>query len=217
MKTYAKALMGVALEILESLGLAICVILAGPLGFFRRLDRIAQYGSFVRYLMPRGLFAPYLRSRLDHRMGNLHQSANTLSQVVASLELEMVDGKLNRRSRIILKQMYGELMQTLLLSGHVEDAALIVVRAHQQLGIDRLPNNPSFDVKTAHVVKAGIAAGKLLEEGGLATMMVRPGEEPVVSQGPRRRRDSERFRQEFKGSKSTEKKEGKVIPFPLHT
>ena len=104
------------------------------------------------------------------------------------------------------------MQQLYFLCGQREEAVLVVIRAHQNLGIDRLPSNPDLDLKTAHVVKAGIAASKLLEEGGLATLTVRQGEEPVVSRTPQRTAN--------KGWKPEVKKKNHsaiVIPFPLKT
>jgi hypothetical protein len=71
-----------------------------------------------------------------------------------------------------------------LLSGQVGQAVAVVIRAHKILGLDRLPSNPDLDIKAAHVIKAGLAATKMLEDGGLATLMVRQGEEPVLSRPP---------------------------------
>lgn len=179
---YLQTSVDLVLEILESIGLVVCVVLASPLGFFRRLDRYFRYLSYMRHLALRGLFAPFLRSRLDYRMGNLQQAANILSHIAGSIEEHcQLQNSPNPAIRRMLGDIYSDLMQVYLLSGQLEDAALIVIRANQQLGLDRLPGNPSFDVKTAHVVKAGITAGKLLEDGGLATLMVKHGEEPVVS------------------------------------
>ncbi|MFW7380439.1 MAG: hypothetical protein ACOH5I_16625 [Oligoflexus sp.] len=222
MKKFLNTTIDLVLELLESIGLVLCVILASPLGFFRRLDRKFRYVTYIRFLAPRGLFAPFLRARLDYRMGNLQQSANTLSHICG-----VVEGYLKRQKhpssstvRLILCDIYSELMQTYLLSGQIEDAALIVIRAHHQLGIERLPNNPSFDVKTAHVVKAGIAAGKLLEEGGLATLMVKTGEEPVVSRNPRRENSWMSKNKDLKSADSEQQarpNEAKIIPFPTLT
>jgi len=211
------------LELLESIGLILCVILASPLGFFRRLDRKFRYIKYLYFLAPRCLFAPLLRARLDYSMGNLQQSANILSHICGELEGCLKRSKApDANARLILCDTYSELMQIFLLSGQIEDAALIVIRAHQQIGIERLPSNPSFDVKTAHVVKAGITASKLLEDGGLATLLVKTGEEPSVSPGSLRRRDSlwltnpnSKEKKNSDPDATIGPREGKIIPFPV--
>ena len=173
------------IEVLESVGLGICLVLATPLGSFRRLDLIFQLADHVDYLLRKRLFAALLRARLDYRMGNYQQSVVLLAPIVQHLEQQL---KSNKTAPLKLKRLlcslYGDMQRLYLLSGQVENAVQIVIRAQQHLGIDRLPSNPDLDLKTAHVIKAGLAASKLLEEGGLATLMVRQGEEPIVSRTP---------------------------------
>ncbi len=174
--------MKIMLEFLESLGLAICLVLAAPLSFFRRLDHLFQLADHAGYLMRQRLFAALLRARLDCRMGNYQQSVVLLRPLVLHLEQQQKAGKpLPLKLRRLLCMLYSDMQRLYLLSGQVEEAVQIVIRAQQNLGIDRLPSNPDLDLKTAHVIRAGLAASKLLEEGGLATLMVRQGEEPIVS------------------------------------
>jgi hypothetical protein len=105
-----------------------------------------------------------------------------------------------------LTSIYSLLFEQFVLSGNLEQATLVILRAHAQLGIERLPTTPNFDVKVAQVVKAGIAAGKLLEDGGLATLMVRQGDEPILSQPEKPK--SKLRRNKNKSSGAT------IIPFP---
>ncbi len=177
--------MKIMLEFLESIGLGICLVLAAPLSFFRRLDHLFQLADHAGYLMRQRLFAALLRARLDYRMGNYQQSVVLLGPVVLHLEHKLKTGKaLPLKLRRLLCLLYSDMQRLYLLSGQVEEAVQVVIRAQQNLGIDRLPSNPDLDIRTAHVIRAGLAASKLLEEGGLATLMVRQGEEPVVSRTP---------------------------------
>ena len=176
----SKAVFNIVLEVLESIGLLICLCLAAPMGIFRRLDRVYAGFYYVKVLLPRNLFAPALRVHLDTKLGNYLQAANLLDQITSSLEHSFESGQENSVQRV-LRDFYCLLLRLYVLSGHLEDGALTVIRAHEKIGVDRLPSSPRFDVKVAHVVKAGIAAGKLLEDGGLATLMVRQGEEPVLT------------------------------------
>ncbi|RZA11099.1 MAG: hypothetical protein EOP10_33630 [Proteobacteria bacterium] len=207
--------MKVFLEILESIGLLFCLLLAAPLRFFRRLDHFAQISEYAGFLIERGLFAALLRARLDYRLGNFQQSAVLLGPIVQQLEkLVHKDKNAPLKVRRLLCTLYCDMQQLYFLCGQMEEAVLIVIRAHHNLGIDRLPSNPDLDLKTAHVVKAGIAASKLLEEGGLATLMVRQGEEPVVSRTPPK--------PSAKGWKPQLKPRDRspgaiIIPFPLKT
>ena len=202
--------MKVFIEIVESLGLLLCLLLAAPLRFFRRLDHFMQITEYAGFLIERGLFAALLRARLDYRMGNFQQSTVLLAPIIEKLEaIVQRDKNAPLKIRRLLCTLYCDLQQLYFLCGLMEDAIMVVIRAHQNLGIDRLPTSPDLDLKTAHVVKAGIAASKLLEEGGLATLMVRQGEEPVVSrpQAPKSKA--------YKPDLNKRERSGIVIPFPL--
>lgn len=209
--------MKVVLEILESIGLLICLLLAAPFRFFRRLDHLAQITEYSGYLIEKGLFADLLRARLDYRMGNYHQSGVLLQPIIRQLEREIATKKdigAPLKVRRLLCTLYCDQQQLYFLCGQMEEAVITVIRAHQHLGIDRLPSNPDLDLKTAHVVKAGVAASKMLEEGGLATLMVRQGEEPVVSRPPTKL-SGRGFKPDM--SKVKKPQSGIVIPFPLKT
>jgi hypothetical protein len=205
------------LEILESLGLLICLLLASPFRFFRRLDHLAQITEHSSFLIRNGLFADLLRARLDYRMGNYHQSGVLLAPIIRYLERMIQANKENRsplKLRRLLCTLYCDQQQIYFLCGQMEEAVMTVIRAHSFLGIDRLPSNPDLDLKTAHVVKAGVAASKMLEEGGLATLMVRQGEEPVVSRPPQKI-PGRGFRPTLTPAKKPSL--GVVIPFPSKT
>ena len=207
MTSRLKKLIDGTLEVLESLGLFICLVISAPLRFFRRFDRIYAGLYYIQVLVPRGLFAPMLRAHLEDKMGNHQQSANVLDQVAFVLEEEEEGEHLPNVSRMLC-DIYCLLFKQHVLAGNLEEATLTVIRAHQHTGLDRLPTTPGFDVKVAHVVKAGIAAGKLLEDGGLATLMVRQGEDPVITTKSTDKRG-------HKVRKTRKSEDGAtIIPFP---
>ena len=199
----------VILEVFETTGLMVCLLLAAPLKFFKSLDKIYASVYYVQVLVPRGLFAPMLKAHLENKMGNHQQSANLLDQVAYILE-ECEEGEKLPNVSKVLCDIYCLLFGQHVLAGNLEEATLTVIRAHQHTGLERLPTTPGFDVKVAHVVKAGIAAGKLLEDGGLATLMVRQGDEPVVSNSNPNKRDLK-----VRKGKSKKNEDGAtIIPFP---
>lgn len=206
--------MKVLIEVLESIGVGLCLILAAPLGFFKRLDHIFHLGDYAPYLIQRSMFATLLRARLDYKMGNYQQSAVLLGPIVQSLEsIVHPDKPTPLKLKRLLCTLYCDMQQLYLLSGQIEEAVALVIRAQQHLGIDRLPSNPDLDLKTAHVVKAGLAASKLLEEGGLATLLVRQGEEPIVSRPPQKSPKSPLF-QPLLPRRRKDEGMATIIPFP---
>lgn len=203
-----KALLDGCLEILESLGLLVYYVLSVPMGLFRRFDKLYACFYYIKVLLPRGLMAPFLRTQLDTKSRNYLQAANLLDQISIVLEVTLEDEK-SQSLRRVLCDLYCLLFRSYVLAGNIEDAAITVIRAHQHLGIEKLPSTPHFDVKVAHVVKAGVAAGKLLDDGGLATLMVRPDEDPMLL------KKSPRTKAGYKPRRVKKTKEGtKIIPFP---
>lgn len=214
------------LECFESLGLLVSLIFAWPLNMLRRLDRVYASLFYFRFMMPRGLFAPSLRVYLDYKLGSYLQAATLLEGIAERVEQENASATSMKVSRMLC-DIYCLLFRLHILSGNVEEAAAVVIRAQESLGIDRLPTTSGFDVKVAHVVKAGIAAGKLLDDGGLATLLVRQGQEPEVekpfdsskNKGSRFRQSRRKPANDVRRKKSSDTLEskGKVIPFPVRS
>lgn len=141
------------------------------------------------YMRRYDMLYTYLKSAMDYRFHDYYHSREGVLELVDHFESIVKVWFYGRRipetERLEVKRLlctlYCDLMKLHLMRGDIELACLTVIRANHFLGIDRLPNMPDFDLKTAHVVKAGIAASRLLEEGGLATLMLRQGDEPIVS------------------------------------
>lgn len=140
--------------------------------------------SLARELIPYGLHSSAIKAGLGRLCGNLHQSANTWSQILGGLEKLYQDNP-SQCSRLekVLTKIYSELVENYFLTGFVDDAALIMIRANRIIGLDSLPKTCSFDVRTAHVVKTGIAASKLLEKGGFEAVQISSGKIDDVSDG----------------------------------
>ena len=156
---YLQAVVNGLMEVLESIGLGFCVIMAYPLLFFRRFDRVFRFLSFAKVLIPRKLFSLSVRAMVDIKLENYQQAAAQLNQIVGLLERELEEVEAPG-VRMVLTSFYNQLVKVHLLGGQMDDATLVVIRASSRLGIEHLPHLPEFDVKTAHVVKAGIVAGR---------------------------------------------------------
>lgn len=123
------------------------------------------------------------RAKYYYTIGNFHQAINVVQTETHLLETIITNvSKPSLEDSRKLCALYCDLQKLHFVCGQMEEAIILVIRAHRHLGIDRLPTNPALDLKTAHVIKAGLAAAKLLEDGGLATLMIRQGEEPEVYQ-----------------------------------
>lgn len=195
------------MDVLEALGLLACLLLTGPFMLIRKLQSMSLLSDYVRFLVPRHLFGAAMRAWLDARLDNFERAAAVINHLVRLLETETKTEEAKKRWGALLTELYSKLFRLYLMSGNIEAATLLMIRAHNHLGMINLPEYPDYDIRIAHVVKAGIAAGRLLDEGGLATLFMRQGAEPVVT--PQQRNIVRR---------PTPKGEGaKIIPFPRTT
>ena len=88
-------------------------------------------------------------------------------------------------TKLVTMVLYTVLARAYLHAGHIDDAMLVVIRAKKSMGIDRLGGLAELDAKTAHLVRAGLAAGRLLDGGGLATMFVKSNQQETPPPPPR--------------------------------
>lgn len=203
------------LDCFEALGAMACILLALPLVALRRLGQVKLLWGYIRFLTPHQLLGTAMRVELDMVLKNYERAAAVLNHLVRVIEEDSRSLEERPRYKNMLTQLYSRLFRLYLLSCNIEAATLLLIRAHNHLGIPCLPEYPDYDLRTAHVVKAGLAAGRLLEEGGLATLMVRQGEEPIVggtTQKPSHPK-SQRILKPVK-LKPAKDQPGKVIPFP---
>lgn len=154
----------------------------------------------LRVLMAMGLFSHYFKVIIDWRLGNLERALSHLEGIVSLLEdtITKATGRAKAHAAV-LTDLYTLLTRMHLQAGHVEDAMLVIIRANKSLHINKLRGFAGLDIGTAHLIRAGIVAGRLLDGGGTATLVVRT----TVESGDKGQKQSNRGR-----------REAKVIPFP---
>lgn len=116
----------------------------------------------------------------------------------------------------LVAAIFSHQMRCFMLGGAIEDAMVTLIRARQCLGVERLCAFPEIDFKAAHLVKAGLAAGKLIDGSGLSALLINPPDPgtPFAPSGARSSDRSQRRRlNEFGKIKSpTSERRGVVIP-----
>jgi hypothetical protein len=160
-------------------------------------------------LSPEGLLSRLIRAALDWRLGNFDAAVFQLEFLIGRCEHYASLKPNSRHLRTVLEDFYTLLTRAYLHSGHVDDAMLVILRAKKHLGYERLPGLARLDAKTAHLVRAGLAAGRLLEGGGLATLFVKSAQNQAAPQPTAPTKPVVR-----KGA--TRAEFGKVIPFRKH-
>jgi len=178
----------------------------------RLFGRSSQIVQRVIELSRVGLFSSYVRAVADQLVGHPDRALAALEGIIATVE-EQASQPLRRSVRIALHELYVQMIQLYFIHGYVDDAAAATIRACKFLNVERLPGLASFDVRTAQVVKAAMAAGRLLPEGSSATLLVRSGKEEDATR--RKQRSTPNAKISLNGEKGDKQESGgKVIPFP---
>jgi len=160
-------------DVVTAFFFAIWALIIGPLGVLRgplSLDRISMY---MWVLLPQGLLSRFVKTTIDWRLGNFDAAIGQLESLIDHTQVYYMQKPESHTRLNVLEDLFTLLTRAYLHAGHMDDAMHVVIRAKKNLGIDRLPGLAELDAKTAHLVRAGLAAGRLLEGDGLATMFVK--------------------------------------------
>ena len=215
---------GILIAINDLIGASLLVLwglILGPLGILRGTLYLGNIFWYVWILSPQGLLSRFIKAAIDWRLGNFDAAVFQLEFLVTRVENAFSRHQKSRHIRIVLEDFYTLLVRAYLHGGHIDDAMLVVLRAKKSLGCDRLPELARLDAKTAHLVRAGLAAGRLLEGGGLATLYVKSAETPnttASSSGSNKKKPTIPYRQgasaQDVGTTVPKTPGSNIIPFP---
>jgi len=214
----------------NALILGVYALILGPLGILRGPLLLERTFWYIWVLSPLGLLSRFVRVAINWRLGHFDVAISDVEDVITRLEEEFKAHKKNNSRRRILGDLYTLLTRALLHVGRMDDAMLVILRAKKTINIDRLPGLSQLNSKTAHLIRAGLSAGRLLDGGGLATLFVKApiAEKPKsqkrlaisrkgASKSPDLASDSnDASDASAKKLEEERKKEGaKIIPFPV--
>lgn len=148
-------------------------LLLGPLGVLRGTLSLSNVFWYVWVLSPQGLLSRLVKAAIDWRLGNFDAAVFQMEFLCSRVEAYLLRHPRYRHAHTVLEDFYTLLVRAYLHGGHIDDGMMVVLRAKKHLNTDRLPALARLDAKTAHLVRAGLAAGKLLDGGGLATLFVK--------------------------------------------
>lgn len=148
-------------------------LLIGPLGFLRGPLLLERLFFYLWVLLPQGLLSRGIRIGIDWRFGHFDAAIVHAESLITQLQHYYQQRPASKVRRLVLLDLFSVLARAYLHIGHIDDAMQVVIRANQTLGVDRIVGLAQLDAKTAHLVRAGIAAGKILGGNGVATMFVK--------------------------------------------
>ncbi|MEY4632432.1 MAG: hypothetical protein RIQ81_2552 [Pseudomonadota bacterium] len=114
--------------------------------------------------------------------GDYRQAARRLNPLIRHIESQLATLSEKQRQDLAVAEDTVELMAAVfnhqmrchLLGGALEDAMQSLLRARAALGVERLRAFPEIDFKNAQLVKAGLAAGRLIDGSGLSALLINP-------------------------------------------
>ncbi len=202
-------------DFLGAVILILYAIIVGPLGVLRGPIALERTLWYLWVLLPQGLLTRSIRAAIDWRLGNFDAAIAQIEGIVGANEDYFKAKPQSRSRKRVLEDIYTVLTRAYLHSGHIDDAMLVIIRAKKCLGVERLGGLAEIDAKTAHLVRAGLAAGRLLDGGGLATMFVKTSATPDHEQSKKELLSPKRQGATARDTESVIKVEdgAKIIPF----
>ncbi len=169
-------------------------ILLGSLGILKGPLKLDRFLLYIAVLVPKGLLSDAIRSAIEWRLGHFGDAIMKLENIIVSIETIASERGKVAREHVLLVDFYTLLTRCYLHTGRVDEAMAVVIRAKKFLKRDYLKELVGLDAKTAQLVRAGLAAGRLLDGEGLATLFVK-ADTSHSQQPPPRKTESTQERQ----------------------
>ncbi|MEI8027818.1 MAG: hypothetical protein WCI18_15825 [Pseudomonadota bacterium] len=185
-------------------------ILLGSLGILKGPLKLDRFMIYIAVLIPKGLLSESIRSAIEWRLGHFGDAIMKLENIIVSIETIASERGKVAREHVLLVDFYTLLTRCYLHTGRVDEAMAVVIRAKKFLKRDYLKELVGLDAKTAQLVRAGLAAGRLLDGEGLATLFVKADTSPSQSAQPRK---SEPTQERQGASAKNDLDLSNVIPF----
>lgn len=210
-RTYITSILAVLFDGTCALFLTLYALIIGPLGILRGPLVIERFFLYLWVLIPLRALSRTVRAATDWRVGHFPLAIVQLDSIILQV-LESYTKKATTTKRRVLIDLYTVLTRAYMHVGDIDKAMQTILHAQKTIGVNRLTGLADLDAKTAHLIRAGIAAGRMLDGGGMATMFVKTdktGPTQVGSKDPQKAGTSKNE------NKKTKEKNGQIIPFPL--
>lgn len=203
--------MAVVFDGLCALFLTLYALILGPLGILRGPLVIERLFLYLWVLVPIRALSRFVRAATDWRVGHFPLAIVQMDSIILQV-LESYNARPTQSKRRVLIDMYTIQTRAYLHVGDIDKAMQVILQAQKTIGVNRLTGLADLDAKTAHLIRAGIAAGRMLDGGGMATMFVKTDRNASAPVDSKSKSSSENKNENKKGPKD---KVGQIIPFPL--
>lgn len=206
------SIVAVFIDCLGALVLALYALLLGPLGILRGPLAFERLIWYLSVFIPARVLSRSIRMAIEWRLGHFDVAITQAQNLISTIEQHYRKKPNSHIRQRVLADLYTLLARAFMHAGHIDEAMQVIIKAKKELNLDRLAGLSELDAKTAHLVRAGIAAGRLLDGGGLATMFIKTdptGAETLSS-------SNNQQPQSKHSEPQSDSKQGKIIPFPVN-
>lgn len=149
----------------------------------RRVIGILGRG-LARKRVLRRVFAAAFWSIPSYVRGDYRQAGRRLGPLARHIETQLANLSAKQKGDLLeaadtvelMAAVFSHQMRCYLMGGAIEEAMQTLSRARACLGVERLAAFPEIDFKAAQLVKAGLAAGRLIDGSGLSALLINPPE-----------------------------------------
>lgn len=202
----------ILVDILEVIGLGFSSLFVYPCVWLGRHSANALIR--VRFLVPRALMGMYFQGRFRAHIHQNNKAILIYHQLLKIFENEFHPAEVTHNVPLnhFLQLIYGEFMAIYIKMGDLDQASSVLIRANGHIGCEFLPGHGEFSLQTAHIIKAGFAAGRLLDDDSVRGLF-QSGKSIIIKASPQK--ETSTFIKERKESQSRPGRSSgaKVLPF----
>ncbi len=210
MKRVLKVL-NIVCDVLETVGVLTSYAVLFPISKLVVLPQ--NLALKVRYLAPRGLMGSYFQAKFRRLLNQPTKELFILHQILKAFEKEFASFEAVDRPSLsrFMQSLYEEHFTIYMALGDFDQAMGVILRAHSHIGVTALPICSQLNIQTAQIIKAGIAAGRLLDDDSLKGIF-QAGSSIIIKAADT---DYLKMRTAAPGSSETKRtgKEAKILPF----
>lgn len=199
----------IAVDLTEALGVMLCAVVAYPAATLLRSPNKGLI--YLKFLIPKATFGLYLQARFRRMIGQSQSALLTYNYILKTFEedYERIEIMSNPDLKAFLHSLYQEYFEIFIANGDFNQGANVIIRAYNFTGSDNLPALSDFNVQVAQILKAGLAASKILGDESVSSLF-ESGKSIVIRSGTP---EAEFFKARSAKTPANIGPEGKILPF----
>lgn len=170
-----------AFDVIEAILIGTVALLLSPWHMLVKRHPTPRFLKRMSLLLDQCLLSFYARAVLNEAIARTDLAIAAYESILGSIEMQMASQGWSGAHRALISHLYQRLARAYLSIGAFEDLSVTFMRAHKMIGLEKVAGIEHFDIRMAQIIKAALAAGKMLDQDGVATLLVRPPSRSTTS------------------------------------